>query len=141
VNASRNNAMRKPDAGNLHVRFDEGEGTHRSLAFEASHPVRPSLLYWLNPLAAPPAPDVVNRAFKLRLRPKNTSYPTKNKAFDLRPVVSVEAWDVRAAYFHLPRNFETRRSPCLCNKVNSPLHAANTLVTAGSGLYYTLTGS
>src|SRR5207253_1660560 len=24
--------MRKPDAGNLHVRFDEGEGTRRSLA-------------------------------------------------------------------------------------------------------------
>jgi hypothetical protein len=33
--------MRKPDAGNLHVRFDEGEGTQRSLAFEASHPARP----------------------------------------------------------------------------------------------------
>jgi hypothetical protein len=33
--------MRKPDAGNLHVRFDEGEGPQRSLAFEAFHPVRP----------------------------------------------------------------------------------------------------
>lgn len=38
VNASRNKAMRKPDAGNLHVRFDEGEGTQRSLA---SKPVIP----------------------------------------------------------------------------------------------------
>jgi hypothetical protein len=48
VNASRKNAMRKPDAGNPHVRFDEGEGPQRSLAFDAFHPVRPSLLYWLN---------------------------------------------------------------------------------------------
>jgi hypothetical protein len=28
--------MRKPDAGNLHVRFDEGEGTQRSLALRLS---------------------------------------------------------------------------------------------------------
>src|SRR5436309_8109231 len=32
VNASRKNVLRKPDAGNPHVRFDEGEGTRRSLA-------------------------------------------------------------------------------------------------------------
>jgi hypothetical protein len=38
--------MRKPDAGNPHVRFEEGEGTRRSLA-KAFHSVRPSLLYCL----------------------------------------------------------------------------------------------
>jgi hypothetical protein len=32
VNASHNNALLKPDVGNLHVRFDEGEGSRRSLA-------------------------------------------------------------------------------------------------------------
>jgi hypothetical protein len=32
VKASYKNALRKPDAGNLHVRFEEGEGTRRSLA-------------------------------------------------------------------------------------------------------------
>jgi len=32
VKASCKNALRKPDAGNLHVRFDEGEGTRPSLA-------------------------------------------------------------------------------------------------------------
>ena len=37
--------MRKPDAGNPHVRFEEGEGTPRSLA-QAFHSVRPSLLYF-----------------------------------------------------------------------------------------------
>ena len=31
VNAPRKNVLRKPDAGNLHVRFDEGEGSQRSL--------------------------------------------------------------------------------------------------------------
>src|SRR5437879_5601406 len=29
---SKTSVMRKPDAGNLHVRFEEGEGTRRSLA-------------------------------------------------------------------------------------------------------------
>jgi hypothetical protein len=41
VNASRKNAMRKPDAGNLHVRFDEGEGTQRSLALRPLIPCVP----------------------------------------------------------------------------------------------------
>ena len=41
VNASRNNALRKPDAGNLHVRFDEGEGTPRSLAYKPFIPCVP----------------------------------------------------------------------------------------------------
>ena len=36
MNESCNSAMRKPDAGNLHVRFDEGEGTRRSLALRLS---------------------------------------------------------------------------------------------------------
>ena len=44
VNASRNNTVRKPDAGNPPVRFDEGRGWQRSLAY-ASHPVPPLLLY------------------------------------------------------------------------------------------------
>ena len=41
--------MRKPDAGNLHVRFDEGEGTQRSLAYQPFIPCVP--LYWLARLA------------------------------------------------------------------------------------------
>lgn len=41
---SKSSATRKPDAGNPHVRFEEGEGTRRSLAY-AFHSVRPSLLY------------------------------------------------------------------------------------------------
>ena len=44
MKASCKNALRKPDAGNLHVRFEEGEGTRRSLALP--HLVRPSLLYF-----------------------------------------------------------------------------------------------
>ena len=44
MNASRNNALRKPDAGNPHVRFDEGEGSQRSLPC-AFNPWLPSLLY------------------------------------------------------------------------------------------------
>jgi hypothetical protein len=36
----------KPDAGNLRVRFDEGEGRRRSLALEPLIPWLPSLLYW-----------------------------------------------------------------------------------------------
>jgi hypothetical protein len=44
---SRSSAPRKPDAGNPHVRFEEGEGTRRSLA-NAFHSVRPSLLYLKN---------------------------------------------------------------------------------------------
>ena len=39
MKASCKNALRKPDAGNLHVRFEEGEGTRRSLALP--HLVRP----------------------------------------------------------------------------------------------------
>ena len=38
MKASRNNALRKPDAGNPPVRFDEGEGSRRSLPL-CSHPV------------------------------------------------------------------------------------------------------
>ena len=44
MKASCKNALRKPDAGNLHVRFEEGEGTRRSLALP--HLVRSSLLYF-----------------------------------------------------------------------------------------------
>ena len=45
MNASHNNALLKPDAGNLHVRFDEGEGSRRSLD-SSSHSVAslPTLL-------------------------------------------------------------------------------------------------
>jgi hypothetical protein len=42
---SKSSATRKPDVGNPHVRFEEGEGTRRSLA-NAFHSVRPSLLYF-----------------------------------------------------------------------------------------------
>ena len=45
MKASCKNALRKPDAGNLHVRFEEGEGTRRSLALP--HLVPPSLLYFI----------------------------------------------------------------------------------------------
>ena len=45
MNASHNNALLKPDAGKLHVRFDEGEGSRRSLALEPLIPWLPSLLY------------------------------------------------------------------------------------------------
>ena len=44
MKASYKSALRKPDAGNLHVRFEEGEG-HAAVIGFASHPVRPSLLY------------------------------------------------------------------------------------------------
>ena len=36
MNASHKNVLRKPDAGNLHVRFDEGEGSQRSLVSRLS---------------------------------------------------------------------------------------------------------
>src|SRR5204862_5782109 len=46
VNATDERLWREPDAGNPHVRFDEGEGKRRSLVC-ASHSVLPSLLYWI----------------------------------------------------------------------------------------------
>ena len=46
VNAACEDPVRKPDAGNLPVRFDEGRGRQRSLAI-ASHSVSPLLLYRL----------------------------------------------------------------------------------------------
>jgi len=44
VNASHKNVLRKPDAGNPHVRFDEGRGGRGHWLY-ASHPVAPLLLY------------------------------------------------------------------------------------------------
>ena len=44
MKAPREDGVRKPDAGNLHVRFDEGRGWRRSWAY-AFHPVPPLLLY------------------------------------------------------------------------------------------------
>ena len=42
--ANRRTALREPDAGNPHVRFDEGE-TPAVIGLRASNPVRVSLLY------------------------------------------------------------------------------------------------
>ena len=47
MNAPLKNVLRKPDAGNLHVRFDEGRGGLRSLTLRSLIPQPPSYSTWL----------------------------------------------------------------------------------------------
>jgi len=45
--SGKDKPWREPDGGNLHVRFDEGEGS-AVIGLGAFHSVLPSLLYWLH---------------------------------------------------------------------------------------------